>query len=171
MGQQKLTVQSGLHRGDYRKLTYWNMFGKDRRVLWMMIALLIVGTACIVFGMDNLTLLILGIILAVCPLLVIIIIEYNIFKVLRKGNIERRTNAYYIVDQTGISACSEAVHSAMVYHWADLTAVYENMLFYIFFINKIQMLTIRKTDLDLKTRQTLLNLVRQYVPETKLHLQ
>ena len=84
MAKRKVTVESGLHRGDYRSLTYWNMFKKDQRVIWMLAALVIIGSACIIFAGNNRILLIAGILLAACPLLTIALMEYNILKVLKK---------------------------------------------------------------------------------------
>ena len=49
-------------------------------------------------------------------------------------------------------------------------SVYENARFYIFFINRVQMLTIRKTDLEPKARQTILELMEKNLPAEKLHL-
>ena len=109
MAKRKVTVESGLHRGDYRSLTYWNMFKKDQRVIWMLAALVIIGSACIIFAGNNRILLIAGILLAACPLLTIALMEYNILKVLKKGHIEQRTAAYYTIDDQGISAHSQAV--------------------------------------------------------------
>ncbi len=170
MAKRKVTVESGLHRGDYRSLTYWNMFKKDQRVIWMLAALVIIGSACIIFAGNNRILLIAGILLAACPLLTIALMEYNILKVLKKGHIEQRTAAYYTIDDQGISAHSQAVPDGMTYRWEKLSSVYENARFYIFFINRVQMLTIRKTDLEPKARQTMLELMEKNLPAEKLHL-
>lgn len=117
MTGKKVTVESGLQKGDYRRLTYWNMFGKDQRVLWMLAALVIIGGACMIFGRNNRILLIAGIVLAACPALTVALMEYNILKVLRRGYIEQRTAAYYTVDDQGITARSQAVPEGISYRW------------------------------------------------------
>ena len=170
MTGQKVAVESGLQKGDYRRLTYWNMFGKDQRVLWMLAALVIIGGACMIFGRNNRILLIAGIVLAACPALTVALMEYNILKVLRRGYIEQRTAAYYTVDDQGITARSQAVPEGISYRWEKLNGVYENARFYIFFINRVQMLTIRKTDLEPKARKTMLELLNKNLPTSKLHL-
>ncbi|PWL49227.1 MAG: hypothetical protein DBY39_01595, partial [Clostridiales bacterium] len=88
----------------------------------------------------------------------------------KKGHIEQRTAAYYTIDDQGISAHSQAVPDGMTYRWEELSSVYENARFYIFFINRVQMLTIRKTDLEPKARQTMLELMEKNLPAEKLHL-
>lgn len=71
MAKQEVCVRSALHRGDYRKLTYWNMFGKDRRVGALFGAMLLVGAALLGCFFDNLSCRILGIVFCACPVLAI----------------------------------------------------------------------------------------------------
>ena len=123
-----------------------------------------------IFGRNNRILLIAGIVLAACPALIVALMEYNILKVLRRGYIEQRTAAYYTVDDHGITARSQAVPEGISYRWEKLNGVYENARFYIFFINRVQMLTIRKTDLEPKARKSMLELLNKNLPTSKLHL-
>lgn len=95
MAKQEVCVRSALHRGDYRKLTYWNMFGKDRRVGALFGAMLLVGAALLGCFFDNLSCRILGIVFCACPVLAILIMEFQILRVLRRGNLEARTEAEY----------------------------------------------------------------------------
>ncbi|MBR6816858.1 MAG: YcxB family protein [Clostridia bacterium] len=168
--QEKVVVTSGLKRGDYRRLTYWNMFGKKPVILPVLVMMLLIGAACILFGRHSTNAYLIGIILAACPVLIIGMMELNIFNVLRKGQLEARTTATYTVDRTGIIARSPAAQYPLAYNWRDVEGVYENSRFYIIFINKIQMMTLRKTDVDAAQRALLMQLVKKYVPAQKIHL-
>ena len=81
--QEKVVVTSGLKRGDYRRLTYWNMFGKKPVILPVLVMMLLIGAACILFGRHSTNAYLIGIILAACPVLIIGMMELNIFNVLR----------------------------------------------------------------------------------------
>ena len=170
MAKQEVCVRSALHRGDYRKLTYWNMFGKDCRVGALFGAMLLVGAALLGCFFDNLSCRILGIVFCACPVLAILIMEFQILRVLRRGNLEARTEAEYRLGPGGVAAYSAALPDGLCFAWEKIGGVYETRLFYLFFINRVQMFTIRKTDLSPAERRVLLSLVHAHVPKAAMHL-
>ena len=168
--ENNLVIQSGLKKGDFRRLAYWNMFGKNKNVLWLLVALFVIGVVGILFVGKMFLLQILSIIFIACPVLVIIAMEFNIFKVARGGALEQRANATYIIGEKGISAQGEREKQPTFYLWNNLHKIYENKQFYIIFIDGVRMLTIAKTDLTSAQEQSLRNILAQYMKADKLNL-
>lgn len=147
MQKDSLRISSALRKGDFRKLAYWNMFGKNRVVLFSYILLLLVGILGILFARNIFILFALSIVFLVCPLLVIVMAEYNIFKVNKAGGIQERTNVTYEFAACGITAFGPGEQVLASYPWQEIYRVYENKHFYIIFVNAVEMLTIAKRDL------------------------
>ena len=133
-------------------------------------AMLLVGAALLGCFFDNLSCRILGIVFCACPVLAILIMEFQILRVLRRGNLEARTEAEYRLGPGGVAAHSDALPDGLCCAWEKIGGVYETRLFYLFFINRVQMFTIRKTDLSPAERRALLSLVHAHVPKAAMHL-
>lgn len=165
-----LVIQSGLKEGDFRRLAYWNMFGKNKNALWLLIVLFAIGIAGIVLANKMFLLLVLSLIFAACPLLVIIAMEFNIFKVQRGGALEQRANATYVIGENGISAQGERENKPTFYAWNKLHKIYENKQFYIIFIDGVRMLTIAKKDIPSEQEQSLRSMIGMYMKAEKVNL-
>lgn len=150
-----LTVRSALKKGDFRRLAYWNMFGRKPAYIYLAVIVLIIGSLGIYFSGGNLVMLAVSMVVVFCPVLVIAITEYNIASVRRGGDIIRRTSAEYTFGSGGVSAKSIVEKAPTFYDWKHIYKAYENKLFFIILINKVQMLTVRKTDLAPGDEETL----------------
>jgi hypothetical protein len=162
-----LTVKSALQKGDFRRLAYWNMFGRKPSLIGLSFIVLVVGIFGIYFSAGNTIMLGISIVLTACPVVVVLMMEMNIASVRRGGDILRRTSAEYTFGPGGVSARSIAEKAPSFYEWKHIWKVHENKLFFMFFINKVQMLTVRKTDLAPEEEETLRRIVKSCAPYYK----
>ncbi len=164
----QLTVRSALHKGDFRKLAYWNTFKKSPALLYLMIGMVLVGGAGLYLAAGNIIMVAVSAALMLCPFLAVGAIEFYIASVRRGGDITRRTAAEYIFGSGGISARNLIEKEPVFYKWAHIGKIYESVQFFLIFVNKVQMLTLRKSDLTPGEQQTLREIVREYAGSWKL---
>jgi hypothetical protein len=168
--KRELVVESSLEKGDFRKLTYWNMFGKNRLVPVIFAVFFIVGMLLIFLGGSNVQLKVGGMFAAASPFIALLIMEFNIMTVARRGNIEERTYGRYTITDIGIRADAEHLESPLIYNWRNIESVYETGDFYIIFINRIQTIIIRKTDLTDEKERILKAYLNENITGSRNHL-
>ena len=166
---RELVIESSLEKGDFRRLTYWNMFGRNRLVPVIFAVFFIAGMLLIFLGGSNVQLKVGGLFAAVSPLIALIMIEFNIWTVSRRGNIEG-TYGRYTISDIGIRADADYLEDPLIYNWRNIESVYENRYFYVIFINRIQTITIRKTDINDDQEKRLRAYLREYIRKDRNHL-
>ena len=167
---RELVIESSLEKGDFRRLTYWNMFGRNRLVPVIFAVFFIAGMLLIFLGGSNVQLKVGGLFAAGSPLIALIMIEFNIWTVSRRGNIEERTYGRYTISDIGIRADADYLEDPLIYNWRNIESVYENRYFYVIFINRIQTITIRKTDINDDQEKRLRAYLREYIRKDRNHL-
>lgn len=167
---RELVIETSLRKGDFRKLTYWNMFGKTKTIPAIFISMFIVGILIFAIGAGNTPTRVAGIFVMGAPLLGLLIVEFNIHTVNKRGHIEERTFGRITINDVGIRADADYLEDPLIYNWRNIEGAYESDLFYIIFVNRVQTITIRKTDISSEDEKLLLWYLNNYIPKGKNHI-
>lgn len=144
---KEFSIETGLNMKDYRKLAYWNVFGKDKKTLFGILLMGASGTLCVIFGRENGMIFAIGTALLLCPFLALAVAEAGIFRARRSGAVETLTRGTYTFMEKGVEVLQKSTGDRVFYDYAHMGNIYETPEYFILFVNKIQMLAIARRDL------------------------
>ena len=159
--EREIKVISSIDKKDFRHLIYWNMFGRNLLVGIMLGAIFLIGLIVLFLFSGTLNGKIIAGIFLAAPLIVIGYMEFTIMK-MRSAEITARTKGEFTFNGKGIKAMHMGADSYVFYDWDHVETAYETSRFYIIFVNRIQMLTIKKSDIQEEDREDLVKLIKDH---------
>lgn len=165
---EKLKFASCLKKGDFRKISYWNMFGRGKGALIALIVFLAAGIAVLAFAKGRLEMLVIGVMLAAAPVILILGMEISIGKAEKGDRLEKGTSAEYELGEQGISMENIYTREKLFYDWVSIERIYMLKDYCLLFINAVQMITVRYQDLSDSDRILMEEYFDRYVGKNRI---
>ena len=160
--EREIKVVSSIDKKDFRHLMYWNMFGRNLLVGLFLGGIFIIGLIVLIFFSRSLNGKIIAGVFLLSPLIVIGYMEFTLLR-FRSADVTAQTEGEFTLNGKGIKAMHTGADRYVFYDWDHVENAYETSLFYIIFVNRIQMLAIKKTDVTDEDREALKALLREHV--------
>ena len=155
-----VVLETKLNRKEYRALSYWNAFCKTP-------TLIILSMLCIVIGGLNLLLnpqgvmLYLSLVLVLYPFLLVGVLSLNIYRMNKSHDVEKATHARYTVSEEGLKTELLQREGQIFTNWEEFYRAYENRHYFILFVNRSQLIAMKKQDLPEGGEQELRRILKE----------
>jgi len=156
----RITLETKLDKKEYRALSYWNAFCKTP-------TLIILSVLCVVIGGLNLLLnpqgvmLYLSLILLLYPFMLIGVLAFSIHRMNKSHDVEKATHARYTVSADGIETELLQREGHAVTGWGEIYRAYENRRYFILFVNRSQLIAMKKEQLPEGGEQALREILKE----------
>jgi hypothetical protein len=156
----RVTLETKLDKKEYRAISYWNAFCKTP-------TLIILSVLCVAIGGLNLLLnpqgvmLYLSLVLVLYPVLLIGVLSFGIYRMNKSHDVEKATHARYTVSAEGIETELLQREGHAVTGWGEIYRAYENRRYFILFVNRSQLIAMKKEQLPEGGEQALREILKE----------
>lgn len=156
----RITLETKLNKKEYRAISYWNAFCKTP-------TLIILSVLCVAIGGLNLLLspqgvmLYLSLILVLYPFVLIGVLSFSIYRMNKSHDIEKATHARYTVSAEGLETELLQREGHVFTGWEEIYRAYENRHYFILFVNRSQLIAMKKESLPEGGEQALRGILKE----------
>lgn len=156
----RITLETKLNKKEYRAISYWNAFCKTP-------TLIILSVLCVAIGGLNLLLsprgvmLYLSLILVLYPFALIGVLSFSIYRMNKSHDIEKATHARYTVSAEGLETELLQREGRVFTSWEEIYRAYENRRYFILFVNRSQLIAMKKESLPEGGEQALRGILKE----------
>ena len=156
----RITLETKLNKKEYRAISYWNAFCKTP-------TLIILSVLCVAIGGLNLLLnpqgvmLYLSLILVLYPFALIGVLSFSIYRMNKSHDIEKATHARYTVSAEGLETELLQREGRVFTGWEEIYRAYENRHYFILFVNRSQLIAMKKESLPEGGEQALHGILKE----------
>ena len=156
----RITLETKLNKKEYRAISYWNAFCKTP-------TLIILSVLCVAIGGLNLLLsprgvmLYLSLILVLYPFALIRVLSFSIYRMNKSHDIEKATHARYTVSAEGLETELLQREGRVFTSWEEIYRAYENRRYFILFVNRSQLIAMKKESLPEGGEQALRGILKE----------
>ncbi len=156
----RITLETKLNKKEYRAISYWNAFCKTP-------TLIILSVLCVAIGGLNLLLnpqgvmLYLSLILVLYPFALIGVLSLSIYRMNKSHDIEKATHARYTVSAEGLETELLQREGRVFTGWEEIYRAYENRRYFILFVNRSQLIAMKKESLPEGGEQALRGILKE----------
>lgn len=143
---ESITLETRITKQEYRSLSYWNAFFKTPTLVILSVFSVLVGVANLLLNQQGLAFY-LGLVLVLYPVLLIVAISIQVLRMNKSHDVEKASHARYIISEKGLNAHMLERNAQSFTKWEEIYRAYENRKFFILFINRAQLIAIKKADL------------------------
>lgn len=156
----RITLETKLNKKEYRAISYWNAFCETP-------TLIILSVLCVAIGGLNLLLsprgvmLYLSLILVLYPFALIGVLSFSIYRMNKSHDIEKATHARYTVSAEGLETELLQREGRVFTSWEEIYRAYENRRYFILFVNRSQLIAMKKESLPEGGEQALRGILKE----------
>lgn len=165
---QEVQFNSNFTLDDYKKVSYFNVFGRKRLVSILCVVLLLVGIAYLIpnsfWGFSPL----IGIICILYPIGLVVFTIYRIQKTIAGRKLPASSQQSITIGEDGLVCVKQEERTA--YTWNDFDGIYETPDYFIVYTNQNKIVTLIKRDIDPGQAQTVRNLIINNLPHKKYRI-
>lgn len=154
---QEVHFNSNFTLDDYKKVSYFNAFGRKPLVPILCIALLLIGIVCLIpnslWGFSPL----IGAICILYPIGLVGFTAYRIQKTITGRKLPASSQQNITIDENGFICVKQENRTS--YTWNDVVEIYETSDYFVVYTEQNKIVTLIKRDIDSPKIQTVRNLI------------
>lgn len=142
---ESVTLETKINKKEYRAISYWNAFLRTPTLLILSICCVAVGVLNLLINQQGI-MFYLSIVLVLYPFILIVVLSFSILRMNKSHDIEKATHARYTISEDGLRTELLEREGESFTRWEDIYRAYENKNYIILFVNRSQLIAMKKAD-------------------------